>query len=70
MPSSKATDMEIYFWGVRGSIASPGPHTVRFGGNTTCVEIRDGDEFILIDCGTGVREAGNHILSNFSVKTI
>ena len=60
--------MEIYFWGVRGSIASPGPHTVRFGGNTTCVEIRDGDEFILIDCGTGIRDAGNHILSNFGTQ--
>lgn len=60
--------MEIFFWGVRGSIASPGPNTVRFGGNTTCVEIRDGDEFILIDCGTGVRDAGNHILSNFGSK--
>ena len=64
----KVTNMEIYFWGVRGSIASPGPHTVRFGGNTTCVEIRDGDEFILIDCGTGIRDAGNHILSNFGTQ--
>ncbi|MBW7876060.1 MAG: MBL fold metallo-hydrolase [Candidatus Cloacimonetes bacterium] len=56
--------MEIFFWGVRGSIATPGPTTVRFGGNTTCVEIRDGNSFILIDCGTGIREAGTFIMKN------
>ncbi len=54
--------MEIHFWGTRGSIASPGPNTVRHGGNTTCVEIRDGDEFIIVDSGTGIRQCGNHIL--------
>ncbi len=56
--------MEIYFWGVRGSIAAPGSTTVRYGGNTTCVEIRDGNEFILIDCGTGIREAGLSLMKN------
>ena len=60
--------MEIYFWGTRGSIATPGPDTVRYGGNTTCVEIRDGDEFILIDAGTGIREAGNYILKERGMK--
>lgn len=47
--------MKVRFWGVRGSIASPGPNTVRYGGNTTCIEIRtDNNELIIIDAGTGI----------------
>ncbi len=47
--------MKVRFWGVRGSIASPGPRTVRYGGNTTCIEIRtDNNELIIIDAGTGI----------------
>ena len=46
--------MKVKFWGVRGSIASPGPKTVRYGGNTTCIEIRtDSNELIILDAGTG-----------------
>ncbi len=47
--------MKIRFWGVRGSIASPGPKTVRYGGNTSCIEIRtDAGELIILDAGTGI----------------
>ena len=47
--------MKIRFWGVRGSIASPGPRTVRYGGNTTCIEVRtDANELLIIDAGTGI----------------
>ena len=46
------------FWGVRGSIPSPGPETARYGGNTPCVEVRAGDELFIFDLGTGVRELG------------
>ena len=47
--------MKIRFWGVRGSIASPGPKTVRYGGNTTCIEIRtDANELLILDAGTGI----------------
>ena len=47
--------MKVKFWGVRGSIASPGPATVRYGGNTTCIEIRtDKNELIILDAGTGI----------------
>lgn len=47
--------MKVRFWGVRGSIASPGPKTVRYGGNTTCIEIRtDNDELLILDAGTGI----------------
>lgn len=51
--------MQVRFWGTRGSIATPGPATVRYGGNTSCVEIHsDSGELILIDCGTGAHALG------------
>lgn len=47
--------MKIKFWGVRGSIPSPGPNTAKYGGNTTCIEIRtDDNELIILDAGTGI----------------
>lgn len=47
--------MKVKFWGVRGSIASPGPSTVYYGGNTTCIEVRtDSNELIIVDAGTGI----------------
>jgi phosphoribosyl 1,2-cyclic phosphodiesterase len=47
--------MKFKFWGVRGSIPSPGPRTVRYGGNTTCIEIRSDDgTLIVLDAGTGL----------------
>ncbi|MGH7278773.1 MAG: diguanylate cyclase domain-containing protein [Candidatus Rokuibacteriota bacterium] len=51
--------MYVRFWGTRGSIATPGLHTARYGGNTACVEVRATDGTILVlDCGTGARELG------------
>jgi phosphoribosyl 1,2-cyclic phosphodiesterase len=50
--------LTLRFWGVRGSIPSPGPETSRYGGNTPCVEVRIGDELVIFDLGTGVREFG------------
>ncbi len=56
--------MDVAFWGVRGSIPSPGPATVRYGGNTSCVSIRLADgEIIMIDCGTGARSFGISLLA-------
>jgi phosphoribosyl 1,2-cyclic phosphodiesterase len=56
--------MEVTFWGVRGSIPSPGPATVRYGGNTSCVSVRLADgEVIMIDCGTGARNFGRSLLA-------
>ena len=47
--------MQVTFWGVRGSIASPGAATVRYGGNTTCIEVRtDANELLILDAGTGL----------------
>ena len=58
--------MKIRFWGVRGSIACPGPETVEFGGNTTCIELRFGvnDRLIIIDSGTGIRPLGDYLIQN------
>jgi phosphoribosyl 1,2-cyclic phosphodiesterase len=60
--------MKIRFWGVRGSIASPGPKTVRYGGNTTCIEIRtDNNELIIIDAGTGIFPLSQTLLAELPV---
>jgi CheY-like chemotaxis protein/phosphoribosyl 1,2-cyclic phosphodiesterase len=51
--------LRIRFWGTRGSIAKPGPSTVRYGGNTSCVEVRAADgTLIVLDCGTGAHALG------------
>ena len=55
--------MKVRFWGTRGSIAAPGPTTARYGGNTSCVELRASDgTLIVLDCGTGARELGLHLV--------
>ncbi len=56
--------MRVRFWGTRGSIATPGPTTLRYGGNTSCVELvtNSGWRFIL-DCGTGIRPLGIELLA-------
>lgn len=55
--------LRVQFWGTRGSIPSPGPKTVRYGGNTPCVEVRTDDGWLLIlDAGTGVRELGRSLI--------
>jgi CheY-like chemotaxis protein len=56
--------MLVRFWGTRGSIAAPGPDTIHFGGNTSCVELTTDDQrrFVL-DCGTGARPLGLHWLA-------
>ncbi len=56
--------MRIRFWGTRGSLAKPGPSTVRYGGNTSCVEVRAPDgTLIVLDCGTGAHELGQALLA-------
>jgi phosphoribosyl 1,2-cyclic phosphodiesterase len=55
---------------VRGSIPTPGPTTVRYGGNTSCVEVRAGGEIILLDAGTGLRALGRSLLSEFKDRPL
>jgi phosphoribosyl 1,2-cyclic phosphodiesterase len=57
-------DYTVRFWGVRGSIACPGPDTIRYGGNTSCVEIRCGDHIMVFDGGTGLRLLGNELMAS------
>lgn len=64
---SETTDFFVRFWGVRGSIACPGPRTVRYGGNTSCLEIRCGKRLLIFDAGTGLRDLGNHLSREESV---
>lgn len=57
--------MRIRFWGTRGSLAKPGPATVRYGGNTSCVEVRAPDgTLIVLDCGTGAHDLGQALLAS------
>jgi len=52
----------VTFWGTRGTIPSPGAHTARYGGNTACVEVRDGHgHLVILDAGTGIRALGKHL---------
>lgn len=55
------TGFSVTFWGVRGSIACPGPDTMRYGGNTACLEIRVGGRLLILDGGTGLRRLGQKL---------
>ena len=66
--SENQNQFTVHFWGVRGSIASPGAETVRYGGNTPCVEMRVGQERLIFDGGTGLRVLGQSLLSQMPVE--
>jgi phosphoribosyl 1,2-cyclic phosphodiesterase len=56
--------MKLKFWGVRGSIPTPGKNTVKFGGNTPSLELRlDNQELIIFDAGTGIRNLGDYLIA-------
>jgi phosphoribosyl 1,2-cyclic phosphodiesterase len=55
---------------VRGSIATPGATTMRYGGNTSCVEVRHGDDIIILDAGTGLRGLGQSLLQEFKKQPL
>jgi phosphoribosyl 1,2-cyclic phosphodiesterase/DNA-binding response OmpR family regulator len=56
--------VRIQFWGTRGSIAKPGPATARYGGNTSCVEVRaDSGTLLVVDCGTGAHDLGRQLVA-------
>lgn len=60
MPESK---LSVRFWGVRGSIPTPGPQTVRVGGNTACVEVTTPTTRLILDAGSGLRSLGDALLA-------
>jgi phosphoribosyl 1,2-cyclic phosphodiesterase len=57
-------------WGVRGSLPVPGPATIRYGGNTSCVEVRADGEIIVLDAGTGIRALGLALEKELGPETI
>ncbi len=67
-PMKRAANHEpakVRFWGVRGSIPVPGPQTVRYGGNTSCVEVRADGQIIIFDAGSGLRPLGISLAAEF-----
>ena len=55
--------VELEFWGVRGSVPSPGPKTAKYGGNTSCISITANNKVLILDAGTGIRNLGTSLLS-------
>jgi len=64
------TSMRVRFWGVRGSIPCPGPATIRYGGNTPCIEARCGERIIIFDAGTGLRQLGLELAKDNKVRHV
>ena len=64
--------IEVKFWGVRGSIPSPGQATVKYGGNTVCLELRfkikDRNRLIIVDAGSGIRNLGDVLAADHNVN--
>lgn len=58
--------IQVKFWGVRGSIPCPGPKTMKYGGNTACIELRfpEVNRHIIIDAGSGIRDLANFMLAH------
>lgn len=56
--------MKIKLWGTRGSLPTPGPETIDFGGNTSCISVMKGDQLLILDAGSGIMRLGKQ-LANF-----
>lgn len=68
MVTCSPADFVVQFWGVRGQVSTPGKETIRYGGNTSCVEMRVGQKRLIFDGGSGLRSLGNHLLSQMPVE--
>ena len=62
--------MRVKFWGVRGSTPTPQAENMRYGGNTSCVEVRVGEQLYIFDCGTGFRVLGQQLQNEFGEKKL
>ena len=60
----------VRFWGVRGSYPTPGAHTVRHGGNTSCIEVRAGSHTLILDAGSGIVQLGEDLLEHMDSQTL
>ena len=69
METNHSSEFVVQFWGVRGSVPSPGLETVRYGGNTSCVEMRVGGKRLIFDGGTGLRMLGKSLQPQIPEKT-
>ena len=56
--------LKVKFWGVRGSIACPSANHIKYGGNTSCLEVKVGDRRLVLDAGTGIRGLGQTFLKD------
>ena len=65
-----SASLVMKFWGVRGSIPTPGPTTLEYGGNTSCIEVRAADQVIILDAGTGLRLLGRALQTEFGEKPL
>ena len=70
MPQFFSPATRVKLWGVRGSVPVPGAGTVRYGGNTSCVELRADGEIIVLDAGTGIRPLGLALDKEFAGRPI
>lgn len=68
MVTGSTSDFVVQFWGVRGQISTPGKETIRYGGNTSCVEMRLGNRRLIFDGGSGLRLLGNQLLRQMPVE--
>lgn len=57
-------DITLTFWGTRGSLPCSGPQYTRYGGNTSCLELRLGEHLVILDAGSGIRDLGEHLLKD------
>ncbi|HEY9536171.1 MAG TPA: MBL fold metallo-hydrolase [Kiloniellaceae bacterium] len=64
----KGSDFFVRFWGTRGSIPCPGESYTRYGGNTSCIEVRCGDKLLIFDAGTGLRPLGKQLCQNGALE--
>lgn len=70
MPDPAPPALSVRFRGVRGSIPSPGFQTARYGGNTSCVELRAGESILVLDAGSGLRNLGTDLTKEFGFRPI
>lgn len=70
MSNTGSAALTVRFRGVRGSTPAPAREMMRYGGNTSCVEVRFGDELLILDAGTGIRNLGNDLVTEFGAQSI